>query len=223
MSYESFKTRMRVTGVTPRDSSITATKQAQSQYILHSPDCKNVEINLDNTTSLPCIVSDKETYKVRRFLFLPNNKIYLGDYITVDGLNYLVTEHTLDDIYPQVIASHCNFDFPIRTIETKVRDGSYSDGRPKWKIETTTITKPSAITSKIYSSSDNYAISSPNGITTAILPYSSTREDLPMLNDKIFIEESQYTVRDIKYENVFPIDGLKRGYVEIHLEKEAKS
>lgn len=225
MSYESYRERMRANGGNIVDSTKLTTKRSQLKEITTSPLRADVYLNLDETNRYMCIPRDINTYEIRKFLFTPDTKIYKGDYIGFDGFTYLVIGANTSDTHPLATAQLCNFSIPVKTetIYDKTQViGKESNGRPIYKSETVTITKPCVMTAKIYSTADNSSVPLPDGSMSVLLPY-VINDPLPELNQKITYEQSQYKVTDLIYQNVVYFGDVKKGYVEIRLQREANT
>ena len=221
LNYNSYRERMRAKGGNIVESTKLTTKRSQLKEISNSPLRADVYLNLNEANRYMCIPRDIETYEIRKFLFTPDTKIYKGDYIGFDGFTYLVTSANTSDIHPLVTAQLCNFSIPVKTetIYDKTRIiGRESNGRPIYPSETTTTSKPCVMTAKIYSTADNSSVPLPDGSMSVLLPYVNN-EPLPELNQIITYEQSQYEVTDLIYQNVVYFGDIKKGYVEIRLQR----
>lgn len=219
---ELFIERHNMYGETSKDSYRNQTKELISDKIINSFDRYDVQINFEDKQ--PCIVKDIENFKIRKFMFLPEAEIYLGDYIEHENFVYLALKQNTNDIFPYVECHHCNYEFPVRTETIKTVVGKLENGRPRYETKTIEITKPSVMIGNVYSSSDNSSLPLPEGSMTIYLPY-HTGDTLPELNFKITVEQSQYKVTDIIHQNVIHFHklGYKKGYVEIRLQREANT
>lgn len=217
MSLASYRKRVLSQGRTIAEAVSFDTKMLQVDYILNSPSRSDVLVNMDETISYPCIVSDTKTFQVRRFLFMPDMKVYIGDYICHDGFIYLVLDQTTDSKFPQCFAQVCNFDYPIRTITNKVVIDYESNGRPIYETTTTTITIPSVLTENNYTVIDDNAIPLPDSTTRIYLPYD--KEYIPEINKIIKDRHAQYKEVDYLYGKVFKFCGVERGCLEIKLDR----
>lgn len=224
MSYESYRARLRANGGSIKGASDLVSKHSLTQQILNSPSRADVYLNLDNTVKHVCIPTNVDTYETRKFLFLPDTKIYKGDYINYDSFIYLVISENRSSIDPQATARLCNYDFPLReeTIKTGEIAGYHPNGKPIPKTKTIYHTKPCVMTSKIYSSAENSSIPLPDGAMTIYLPF-VVDDHLPELNQKITYRQSQYKVTDLIFQNVFKFDNVEKGYVEIRLQRESNT
>lgn len=227
MSYESYRERLKANGGNVVDSTKLTTKRSQVKEITTSPLRADVYLNLDEADRHMCIPRDVNTYEIRKFLFTPDTKIYKGDYIGFDGFTYLVIGANTSDTHPLATAQLCNFNIPVKT-ETVVNYSinsiveRESNGRPIYPSQTITTTKPCVMTAKIYSTADNSSVPLPDGSMSVLLPYIAN-DPLPELNQKITYEQSQYKVTDLIYQNVVSFGEVKKGYVEIRLQREANT
>ena len=222
MSLASYRKRVLSNGVTMAQASSMDTKIQQVDYILNSPSRSDVLVNMDESVSYPCIVSDTKTFQLRRFLFMPDTKVYMGDYICHDGFIYLVTDQTTDTIFPQCFAQVCNFDYPIKTVTSKILIGKKADGSPNYKTETTTITKPAVLTENNYTVIDDNPIPLPDSTLRLLLPY--LPNEIPIeINKIIKNRESQYKVVDYIDGRVFKFCGVEKGCYEIKLDRVQRS
>lgn len=224
MSYESYRARLRANGGSIKGASDLSSRYSLTQQILHSPSRADVYLNLNNNIKHVCIPTNVDTYEIRKFLFLPDTKIYKGDYISYDNFIYLVMSDNRSSIDPQATARLCNYDFPLReeTIKTGDIVGRLPNGKPIYKEKTIYHTKPCVMTSKIYSSAENSSIPLPDGAMTIYLPF-VVDDPLPELNQKITYRQSQYKVTDLIFQNVFKFDNVEKGYVEIRLQRESNT
>lgn len=219
MSLASYRKRVLSQGGNVAEATQYETKRLQIEYILSSPSRSDVHINMDEVNSYPCIVSDIDTFNIRRFLFLPDMKVYMGDYISHDGFLYLAIGQTTDDKFPQLICRLCNFDFPIKSEEIKTIIDHEANGKPIYKTTTIHIIKPCVMTSKIYSIADNSSMPLPEGAMTIYLPFIEN-EPLPEINQTITVRQAEYKVTDLIYEKVIKFDGaIEKGYLEVRLQR----
>lgn len=219
MSLESYRKRVLSEGKNIQEATVFETKKQQVDYILDSPSRKDVIINMDERNILPSIPSDIDTFEIRRFLFMPDMKVYMGDYICHDGFVYLAMNQTTDKIFPQVIARNCNFDFPIGIREDSVQIGTKPNGEPIMKTKITHMVKPCVMTSKIYDIVSNSQVNLPAGSMSVYLPYVEG-EQLPVLNQSIDYKHAQYKVTDLIFEKVILFNGVcEKGYIEVRLQR----
>src|SRR5690606_25608755 len=71
-----------------------------------------------NSMSVPCIVQDRDGFMERKFAFVPDTIVNVGDLIHQDNEVYLAIEGNKDDIAPYVNAKLCNAIFPLQTRST---------------------------------------------------------------------------------------------------------
>lgn len=219
MSIESYRKRVLSEGKNIQEATIFETKKQQVDFILNSPSRKNVVINMDERNVLPSIPSDIDTFDIRRFLFMPDMKVYMGDYICYDGFVYLAMNQTTDTMFPQAIGRNCNFDFPIDIREEKVRIDTKPNGEPIWETNIVQMVKPCVMTSKIYDIVSNSQVNLPAGSMVVYLPFVEG-EKLPAINQQIDTDYAQYKVTDMNFEKVILFDGIcKKGYVEVRLQR----
>ena len=203
------------TGETPRESLEYSTKIQMVNYVLDSPSLKYVVIDMQETIPVPTIVTDIRTYRERKFLFLPDMNVNVGDYITYQNMTYLATDKVFSDIYPQLQGELCNVEFPIHTEERKVKVGTDAMGRPIYKVENITILKPCVMTDKIYSQANNSPIPLPDGAIIVKLPYSSEVNHTPQVNATVVLGDYQYKVSLVSKEYVVN----EVGYIEVQLQR----
>lgn len=218
MSLDSYFARLKVEGGSIQGASNRVTKISQIEMINNSPSRSTVGLHSKDNIQYS-IVSDIDTYERRRFLFHPDVKTYKGDYIYHDDFTYLVVEHTTDGKFPQSIAMVCNYDFPVRTEEDhKEIIGKRDNGSPIYKTTKLTHTIPCVATSKIYSQLSNDILNLPNGAMVVYLPYRPD-EPMPERDQEVLIHNSQYYVADITETKVLPFNGIKKGYLELRLQR----
>lgn len=218
MSLASYRARVLSQGKSIAESTANDTKRLQVEYILNSPTRSDVMVNMDETISYPCIVSDTKTFQLRRFLFMPDIKVYMGDYICHDGFIYLVIDQTTDSKFPQCFAQVCNFDYPIRTVTDKILIDREPNGKPIYETITTTITKPCVLTENNYTVIDDNPIPLPDSTSRIYLPYE--RDEIAPDTSKIIRDRhAQYKIVDYSYGKVFPFCGIERGCLEIKLDR----
>lgn len=213
--FKSYRNRVFADGDSIKKAIHTTTKRQMVNYILDSPSLSHVFIDMQETLPIPSIVSDIRTFYERRFLFLPDLSVNVGDYITYKGYTYLATNKVDVEMYPQLFGELCNTEFPISTEERKVRIGTDHFGRPIYKIETVAIKKPCVMVDKIYSQADNSPIPLPDGSIVAKLPYSDDENHIPKINSTVEFYQNQYQVTTVSFE--FVINGV--GYIEVQLQR----
>lgn len=213
--FRAYKKRVTATGETPRESLEYSTKRQMANYILDSPSLKYTVIDMQETIPVPTIVTDIRTYKERKFLFLPDMNVNVGDYITYQNMTYLATDKVFNDIYPQLQGELCNIEFPIHTEERRVKMGNDIMGRPIYKVENITIVKPCVMTDKIYSQANNSPIPLPDGAIIVKLPYSSELNHTPQVNSIVTLGINQYKVSLVS--NEFVVNGV--GFIEVQLQR----
>lgn len=218
MSLESFRARVLAGGKSIQQSVMLDTKMSQYAYVLESPSRRDVIINMDEVNKVPSIVSDMDTFKLRRFLFCPDIKVFMGDYICHDNFVYLAIDQTTDEAFPQLIGQLCNFDFPLeeRIVKTKINERP--NGEPIYKTETTYLTKPCVMTTNIYSTFGNSQIVLPEGSMMIYLPFVEG-EPIPQLNQVIDTENAQYKVADLSFQKVIAFGEKRKGYLEVRLQR----
>ena len=223
MSLASYKARVRNDGGSIQGASNNITRKAQFELIRNSPSRSTVGLHSKDNLEF-ALVSDIDTYEKRRFLFNPDVKTYKGDYIYHDDFIYLVTNHTIDNNFPQSIALLCNYDFPVRVEEITTHEiiGRRPSGQPIYKIEPITHTIPSAVTSKFYSAVENAVFSLPEGVMYAYLPYRPD-EPSPQLDQEVLIYDQQYFVADIIKTNILNFGGIDKGYIELRMQRVQKN
>ena len=222
MSLSSYRKRVLSQGKSIAEATADDTKRLQVEYILNSPTRSDVLVNMDETVSYPCIVSDTKTFQMRRFLFMPDTKVYMGDYICHDGFIYLVTDQTTDTKFPQCFAQVCNFDYPIRTETNKILIDREPNGKPIYKTETITITKPAVLTENNYTVIDDNPIPLPDSTTRIYLPY--LPNEIPLeINKVIKDRDAQYKIVDHLYGKIFKFCGVEKGCLEIKLDRVQRS
>jgi len=219
MSLASYRARVLSQGKNIQEATANDTKRLQVEYILNSPSRSDVYVNMDETISLPCIVSDTKTFQLRRFLFMPDMKVYMGDYICHDGFIYLVIDQTTDSKFPQCFAQVCNFDYPIKTIEDEIIVGRYPTGEPIYDYITTTITIPSVLTENNYTVIDDNPIPLPDSTSKIYIPYKADEEQGLDVNREIVDRHARFKIVDFEYGKVFPFCGKERGCLEIKLDR----
>lgn len=219
MSLASYRARVLSSGKNLQESVMFDTKMGQIDYILNSPSRRDVIINMDEVNKIPAVVSDMDTFKLRRFLFMPDMQIFMGDYICHDGFVYLATDQTTDEAFPQLIAQECNFDFPLEEKITKIKIKEKPNGEPIYETIITYLVKPCVMTSNIYSTFGNSQVVLPEGSMMIYLPYAK-HDPLPKINQIINTENAQYKVADLSFQHVHMFNGTnRRGYIEVRLQR----
>ena len=213
--FNSYRNRVHADGNTVKESVATSTKRQMVNYILDSPSLSYVFIDLEETLQIPSIVSDVRTFYERRFLFLPELTVNVGDYITHRDYTYLATNKVDNEIYPQLFGELCNTEFPISVEEIKIKVGVDAVGRPIYKIEKVVIKKPCVMTDKIYSQANNSPIPLPDGAIIVKLPYSTETNHIPKINSIVDLYDNQYQVSTISMEYVIG----DVGYIEVQLQR----
>lgn len=207
-----YKSRLQAEGNNVVEAIKQTTKNANIQQILSSPTRTDVTLN-DEDKMYPCIVSDINTFKKRRFLFLPDTKIDVGNYIHHEGYTYLATDKTTSDTYPQLIAEVCNDEFPITSTITKIEKGKDRFGKPVYEEIVNHTYVPCLVESSYSKSSDVDSFPIPSGRIEISLPYQIT--DNTKYNFTFNLNGDNYSVKDLDLVNV--INGI--GYMKIIAEK----
>lgn len=213
--FNAYRKRVQADGVDARQSVQNSTKRQMVNYILDSPSLSYVYINMMETVPIPTIASDIRTFYERRFLFLPDLKVNVGDYITYQNKTYLAVDASDNEIYPQLFGELCNVEYPIKSIESKIKVGTDNMGRPIYKTELIEIKKPCVMTDKIYSQANNNPIPLPDGAIIIKLPYSDVDSHVPEINTNVMLHSMEYKVSTISYENV--CNG--KGVLEVQLQR----
>lgn len=208
--YEAYRERVGASGTSVQDAVISTTKRQTVNFIMKSPSLKYVLLN-DETEGKPCIVSDKESFNKRVFLFLPDTEINVGDYIHYDTFTYLATNRKRDNLYPELTGEVCNDMYKVLIGQTKVTIGRDDFNRPIYDYISESRDVPCVMTTKTYSTADNSAIPLPDGAMIVKLPY--LEGVYPKVNDEFKHRSGSYQVTDVSYENVIN----EVGYVEIRL------
>lgn len=214
--FQAYRDRVNAMGNSIQESVINNSKQLTTEQILNSPSLKYVKLN-DGTVDLPCIVSDKDSFNKREFLFVPDTIINVGDYIHYDTFTYLATDRNRDDIYPELTGELCNETFSFVNGTTRIPNGTDDFGRPIYTDIEEIVSVPCVMTTKIYSTVDNSAIPMPDGAAMMRIPYVSTA--IPKINENFTHRESQYTITTISYEYVL----AETGFIEIRLQREVSA
>lgn len=213
--FNAFRNRVQADGATLKEATYSTTKRQMVNYILDSPSLTYVFVNMMETLPIPCIASDVRTFYERRFLFLPDLKVSIGDYVTYRDKTYLATNATDDETYPQLIGELCNVEYPIVSEERRIKVGNDNLGRPIYKTESVVVTKPCVMTDKIYSQANNNPIPLPDGAIIVKLPHSEIDHQVPEINAHVTLNDMEYKVSTISYENV--IGG--KGVLEVQLQR----
>lgn len=217
--FKSYRNRVYADGKTVKESIDTSTKRQMVNYILDSPSLSYVFIDMEETLPIPSIVSDIRTFYERRFLFLPELTVNVGDYITNEKYTYLATNKVDNDIFPQLFGELCNTEYPISTEERKIKVDTDSFGRPIYKTEKVVIKKPCVMTDKIYSQANNSPIPLPDGAIICKLPYSTEENHIPEINSIVDLYQNQYQVSTVSMEYVIN----EIGYIEVQLQRIPKT
>lgn len=218
MSLASYRARVLASGNNIQESTLFDTKMSQFSFIMDSPSRRDVIINMDEVNMVPSIPSDIDTFKLRKFLFCPDTRVYMGDYICHDNFVYLAIDQTTDKAFPQLIAQLCNFDFPLEERVTETKIDEKPNGEPIMKIERVFLTKPCVMTTNIYSTFGNSQVVLPEGSMMIYLPFVEG-EPIPQLNQVIDTENAQYKVADLSYEKVIMFGTERKGYIEVRLQR----
>lgn len=189
-----------------------STKRQQVKHLLESPSLQYIKVG-DNEDDVPCIVSNEQTFLERRFLFLPDTDIRNGEYIHHQGFIYLVTDVTLDDIYPQAFGTICPEIFKVQIGTEKRQTGVDNYGRPEYEEVPIYLEKPCTYTTKAYSTAENAAVPLPDGVADLQIPYSEDYKVLPNYTTEYHGEK--FTVTTVSYEHVIQ----KVGYIKIRLQR----
>lgn len=220
--YQAFRDRLQVGGNNAGESLVNSTKRQATNLLLTSPTLSYITMgsNLEEMIEYPSIVSDKETFYERRFLFVPDTTTYLGDYIKHQDMFYLVVDKTYSDLYPQLFGELCNETMDFIVGQTKIRNGTDKFGKPMFETIDKIESLPCVMSTKIYSTADNNAIPLPDGAMTMRIPYLNDEKLIPKINQIINKKGSQFKVTTISYEKVLKIGTDEHGYLEVRLQRE---
>lgn len=214
MSFEAYKKRLGALGANRQEMTDNVTKINQHNMLLNSPSKREVKVN-DEDAMRPCLVSDVETFYKRRFLFLPETEVSLGDYIYYENKIYLTTDKKTGDIYPESFADFCDKVIEVSLGKTRVDTGKVDfQGRPIYKEEEIVENVPVHTTTKVYSALSNQPISLPTGAIIVKLPYK--KEFKIPLNYVVEVDEKEYRVMDIIYNKLSELEGI----IELHAQRE---
>lgn len=213
--FKFYRDRLGVSGATMQESLVNSTKRQNQNYILNSPSKSDVRLNEEVETQ-PCIVSNKESFNKRLFLFLPDTDIKIGDYIHHDTFTYLATDRNRNEIYPELLGELCNETYKIEKSSRHIV--GYDDmKRPIYDTIDASINLPCVMTTKTYSLVDNSPIPLPDGAMIVKLPYIET--SIPKVNETFHHRDAQFKVTTISYENV--INNV--GVIEVRLQREVNN
>lgn len=213
-NYDFYKKRMKSLGADRQEMTNKVTKITQHNMIINSPSKREVKVN-DEDTMRPCLVSDVETFYKRRFLFLPDELVQLGDYIYYENKIYLTTDKKTGDIYPESFADYCDKIIQISLGKIKIDTGKVDfQGRPIYKEEDIVEDVPAHTTTKIYSALSNQPISLPTGAVIVKIPYK--KEFKIPLNYVVEVDKKEYRVMDIVYNTLSDSEGI----IELHAQRE---
>ena len=212
MPYESYRARLNSYGANRSEATINLSKQSQTQQILSSSTIKYVKLN-DNQDLSPCIVSDIETFHKRRFLFLPDTVINVGDYVEHDSHTYLATDRTTDEVYPQLIGEVCNEIFVLKVKGQRIIKGRDDNNRPIYDYPETSYNFPCIFTDKNYNKIENDSLPTPDISLTVKIPYIPDR--IPSVNYEFTMQGGTYKVTNVSREHV--INGT--GFLELRLQR----
>lgn len=210
--YKSYRDRVNANGNTLQDAVKNTTKRQTTDFILNSPSKRYVKLN-NEIEDRPCIVSDKDSFNKRLFLFLPDSAINVGDYIHYDTFTYLATDRKRDEIYPELTGELCNEVYRIENIIKQVV-GEDDFGRPIYDEIDGSEFLPCVITTTTSNAEDNNPIQLPIGTAIARIPYIEGM--IPKINEEYKTQTAQYQVKNVSYEHV--VNGI--GYLEILLRRE---
>lgn len=215
--YKSYRDRLGVpAGVrSSQDALRESTKRQNHSFITNSPSKSNVRLN-DSIEEVPCIVSNKESFNKRLFLFLPDTQVQVGDYVHYDTFTYLATDRNRNDLYPELTGELCNETYKIeKGIKTQVGVDDFN--RPIYEMIESPLFVPCVMTTKTYSLIDNSAIPLPDGAMILKLPYDP--EGIPKVNETFRHRNAQFKVTTISYENVIN----EVGVIEVRLQREVNT
>jgi len=212
--YKSYRDRVKASGETLQDAVIGTTKRQMIDLIMNSTSRSDVKLN-DGLELLPCIVSDKDSFDIRKFLFLPDTIINVGDYIHYDSFTYLATGRKRDEIYPELTGELCNETYRVLTGQIRTINGYNDFGQPIYNYMDETKDVPCVMTNKSYSTADNSPIPLQDGSMIVKLPYIEGM--YPKINEEFNNRGTQYQVTNVSYEHVLH----EIGFVTVRLMVEA--
>ncbi len=210
--YSAYRNRINATSGSFKDSVIESTKRQQEHYFLHSPSLSRVTIE-NEKEAVPCIVSNKDNFHIRKFLFLPDSIIDNGTSLIYKELRYLTTDNNMDEIYPEAVGELCNDVFKLSLESERIQVGVDDFNRPIYEIKERAFDIPCVARTKYYSETENASIPLPAGSMIVKIPYKVDYE-IP-LNYIADFNSQKFQVTNISYENVLN----DVGYIEINLQR----
>lgn len=207
MWLDAYKARMNAVGNIKQSIEKNSKISARNE-MLSSPSL--VYVSLNDSTDIPCIVNDMDTFLKRRFLFLPDTEIFIGDYIHYDGYVYLATKQTTDKIHPQLIGEVCNNIFKLQLKPQRVIVDRDEFNKPIYDyIYEINDEVPCVLKDSPYASTKNSPIPLLDGSVSIKIPYNPQK--MPPVNYKFTINNQDYIVKNLSYENIIG----NKGYIEI--------
>lgn len=190
MNYlEKYAKRLNDGGANSKDAYINQSKIIAKQQIMDSPNLHNVYLNRDETVTHYCIARDKGNYEKRKFIFVPDTVVNLGDYVTQDTLVYLLTGKDTNDITPQFIGDFCSAEFPVKYADQKIEIGTDNLGRPIYDIIPGEIKELPCVVKM-------------NNASTAI---ADTNEPINLLDNQVVVTIPYTEAPSIKYNEKFEL------------------
>ena len=160
--YDAYRSRLLASGATHQMDMTTSTKRQATNYILNSPTLSYVSLDRNETT-IPAIASDDNLPNTKRFLFLPDTEVNIGDYVYYEGNHYLATRRNYDTIYPELRCELCNWNFRLIVGESKIIVDRDPQGRPIYDTIRDVADYPCVLDTKVYSALSNEVMALPAG------------------------------------------------------------
>lgn len=211
--YDAYRNRVKANGSSFQENILDSTKKQQIQLMMNSPTLSYVKLN-NETEDTPSIVSNVETFIKRRFLFLPDTEVNVGDFIVHKEYTYLATDATKIEIYPELFGELCDEKFKIVLGKTRTIVDYDDFKRPIYDYVEDFIEVPCVTNTKIYSALSNSPIPLPAGAMIVKIPYSVDYKI--SINHRVKMKDAEYKVTDVKYDNVIN----EIGFIEINMQRE---
>lgn len=128
--------RLNSEGVNSRDAYLKQSKIIAGRQICNSPNRYDVYLNLNTNEVHYCITKDKSNNKKRKFIFTPETKVNIGDYVTQGDDTYLLSEKDTNDVTPTLTGDFCSAKFTVKLSDEKVLIGYDKLNRPIYETIT---------------------------------------------------------------------------------------
>lgn len=126
--------RMNSYGVNAKEAHINQSKSIIRQQIMNSYNRQDAYLKVDKSELTYCITRDINANIERKFVFIPDAKVRMGEYVTIDDKTYLLTKQDTNEVTPEFTGLFCTAFFHVRSEDREELIGFDDLDRPVYDI-----------------------------------------------------------------------------------------